>query len=384
MKRVILTILAVMFLFSVASCKPDKGNTKGYDYDAIPDTMESADGKYEIGFVTDIGQLKDKSFNQGTWEGIKRYAKENNKSYKYYQPQHGDSATDDDRYNAMKLAADSGAKIIVAAGFMQASSLRKAAMELPEVKFVFIDGWTLTDKVNEKGEEVGTPLANVAGIVFKEEQSGYLAGYAAVMEGYTKLGFSGGGGGSNPACQKFGYGYIQGANDAAKEKGITVNMKYSWLYGASFSASPELVTLLKGWYSTGTEVVFACGGSMCNSAFTAALENDKKVIGVDVDQSSQSETVITSATKGLREGAMDALDAFFTDKWSTIGGTTTSLGADKDAVSLPTDTWSLKNFSVEQYNELFEKIKTGKVSIDDNPEGAETKTYSNVKVEYIK
>ena len=84
MKRVILTILAVMFLFSVASCKPDKGNTKGYDYDAIPDTMESADGKYEIGFVTDIGQLKDKSFNQGTWEGIKRYGKENNKSYKYY------------------------------------------------------------------------------------------------------------------------------------------------------------------------------------------------------------------------------------------------------------------------------------------------------------
>ncbi len=377
MKKVILTILAVFFVCSMASCKTTSNNKKGYDYDAIPDTVESTDGKYEIGFVTDIGQLKDKSFNQGTWEGIKRYAKENSKSYKYYQPANGDSATDDDRYNAMKKAADNGAKIIVAAGYMQATALTKAAIELPEVKFVFIDGWTLTDTA-------GNALQNVAAIVFKEEQSGYLAGYAAVMEGYTKLGFSGGGGGTNPACQRFGYGYIQGANDAAKVKGITVNMKYSWLYGSSFAGSPDLVTLLKGWYTSGTEVVFSCGGSMCNSAFTAAAENNKKVIGVDVDQSSQSETVITSATKGLREGAMDALDAFFADKWSTIGGTTTSLGADKNAVSLPTDTWSLKNFTVEQYNELFEKIKTGKVSIDDNPEGAETKTYSNVQLEYIK
>ena len=83
-------------------------------------------------------------------------------------------------------------------------STRQAAEELTNVKFVFIDGWTLTDKD-------GKPLENVAGIVFKEEQSGYLAGYAAVMEGYTKLGFSGGGGGTNPACQRFGYGYIQGA-----------------------------------------------------------------------------------------------------------------------------------------------------------------------------
>ena len=144
--------------------------------DDVPDEMTSADGKYQIAFVTDVGQLKDKSFNQGTFDGVKLYAAQNGKSYKYYQPAGGDQATDDDRYDAMKLAADNGAEVIVCAGFMQGTALQKAAAEFPDVKFVFIDGWALG-------------MNNVAGICFREEQCGYLAGYAAVMDGYTKLGF---------------------------------------------------------------------------------------------------------------------------------------------------------------------------------------------------
>lgn len=376
MKKAILTILAVLFCFSFASCKPEEQEKKGYDYDAISDTMEA--DTYEIGFVTDIGQLKDKSFNQGTWEGLKRYAYENGKSYKYYQPGSGENVTDDDRYNAMKAAVSQGAKIVVCAGFMQEGALRRAATEFKEVKFVFIDGYQLSDAE-------GNLLTNIAAIAFNEEQSGYLAGYAAVMEGYTKLGFTGGGGGSNPACQRFGYGYIQGANDAAEVKKVKVEMKYSWLYGSAFSASSELESMLDGWYDNGkVQVIFACGGSMCNSAFSAADKNGGKVIGVDVDQSSQSPTVITSATKGLREGAMSALASFYDGKFDEIGGKLTSLGAKEDAVSLPTDTWSLKNFTVEQYEELFAKIKNGTVKVDNNPEGAETKSYANVTIDYIK
>jgi basic membrane protein A len=363
-----LCILAVVTLLT--ACKKDDQANKGYDYNAIPETMESADGKYQIAFVTDIGQLKDKSFNQGTWEGVKRYAKENSKSYKYYQPANGNNATDDDRYDSMKAAADGGAQIIVCAGFMQANALDKAAKEFTNVKFVFIDGWALG-------------LDNVTAIVYKEEQSGYLAGYAAVMEGYTKLGYSGGGGGTNPACQRFGYGFIQGANDAAKAKNITVSMKYSWNYGSTFSSSADLQTMLNGWYSTGTEVVFAAGGSMCQSAFSAASANDGKVIGVDVDQSGDSATVITSATKGLREGTMFALDSFYTNKWSEIANIAKNLGAESDAVGLPTATWSMEKFKLEQYEELYNKVKEGTVTIDNNPAGAETKAYSNVTLTYI-
>ena len=113
-------------------------------------------------------------------------------------------------------------------------------------------------------------LTNVAGVAFQEQQAGYLAGYAAVKDGFTKLGFSGGGGGTNPACCRFGYGYVQGANAAALEKGITVDMNYSWQYGSNFSASTDLQTMINGWYVNGTEIVFACGGSMFQSIVAAA------------------------------------------------------------------------------------------------------------------
>lgn len=374
MKKVFLLVVAFFMAVAVVGCNVkggDKDDKKGYDYDAIPDTMEAS--SYEIAFVTDIGQLKDKSFNQGTWEGLKRFAKENNKSYKYYQPAGGNEATDEDRIAAMNAAVAGGAKIIVCAGFMQGNALTAVATANPEVKFVFVDGWPLG-------------LENVTAIVFQEEQAGYLAGYAAVKEGFTKLGFAGGGGGTNPACQRFGYGYIQGANAAAKELGKTVEMKYSWLHGASFSASAELQTMLEGWYSTGTQVVFACGGSMCTSAFAAAGANNGKVIGVDVDQAGDSATVITSAMKGLREGTMYALEKFYADKWSEISDKSANLGVNDNAVGLPTEesSWGFKNFTVEEYNELFKKLQDKTIVVDATVEGAESKSYSNVTVDWVK
>lgn len=350
------------------------------DYESIPDTMTASDGKYLIGFVTDVGVLKDKSFNQGTWEGVKKFAYDEGKSYKYYQPAGGDHATDDDRYNAMKAAADAGAEIIVCAGLMQAPALKRAAKEFADVKFVFIDGWVLNEDENNEGE----PLENVASVDFREEQSGYLAGYAAVMEGYTKLGFSGGGGGTTPSCSRFGYGYIQGAEAAAKELDTEVDMKFSWEYGASFSASPELQTMLEGWYSSGTQAVFICGGSMCQSGFAAASANDAAVIGVDVDQSGDSDTVITSATKGLRESVGYVLEKFYSDSWNEIGGKLTTLGAAEDAVSLPTENWRFKKFTTEDYKKLFENLKNGTVEVDrDYETGLDSANFEKVNLTIV-
>ena len=348
--------------------------TPALSADDIPDEMTSEDGKYQIAFVTDVGQLKDKSFNQGTFDGVKLYAAEAGKSYKYYQPAGGNEATDDDRYDAMKLAAENGAEVVVCAGFMQGAALEKAAAEFPEVKFVFIDGWAMG-------------MANVAGICFQEEQCGYLAGYAAVMDGYTKLGFSGGGGGTNAACNRYGYGFVQGADAAAKELDVKVEMNYSWLYGSSFSASNELQTMAAGWYQTGTEVIFACGGAMFQSISAAASAEDGAVIGVDVDQSYESPAVITSAMKGIGEAAIQALKAAESEEsWTAfIGDGTTSitLGAKDDAVGLPTATWSLEGWSVEEYEAMLADIVAGKITIDnaDVPEPASTE---NVTVNIVK
>ena len=325
--------------------------------DDIEDTMTSADGKYEIAFVTDVGQLKDKSFNPGTFDGVKLYAHENGLSYKYYQPANGDQATDDDRYDAMKAAAENGAKIIVCAGFMQGTALAKAAAEFTDVSFVFVDGWAMTDAD-------GNPLTNTLGIAFQEEQCGYLAGYAAVKEGYTKLGFCGGGGGTNPACCRYGYGYVQGASAAAAELGVKVEMNYSWQYGGSFSASPELQTMANGWYENGTEVIFACGGSMFASIAQAASANDGFVIGVDVDQSFESDTVITSAMKGLAASVQWACAKVYDGSYAELGGTCATLGAKDDAVGLPTATWSLTGWTVEEYNEMVKAMADGTLVVD--------------------
>ena len=166
--------------------------------------------------------------------------------------------------------------------------------------------------------------------------------------------------------------------------GVNVEMKYTWEYGSSFSASPELQTMLNGWYTAGTEVIFACGGSMCQSAFAAAGANDGVVIGVDVDQSSQSEYVITSATKGLREAVMVACDVFYSGKWDEVGGNCTTLGAAEDAVGLPTATWSMEKFSVEDYNKLFESLKNGSVVVDrDYANGLNDGAFANVKLEIV-
>ena len=329
--------------------------------DDVPDEMTSADGKYQIAFVTDVGQLKDKSFNQGTFDGVKLYAANNGLSYKYYQPANGDQATDDDRYDAMKAAADNGAKIVVCAGFMQENALRMAAKAYPDVSFVFVDGYPVAE---EAGVDGSPALKNIAGIAFQEEQCGYLAGYAAVKEGYTKLGFTGGGGGTNPACCRYGYGFVQGASAAAAELGVKVEMNYSWLYGGSFSASPELQTMVNGWYENGTEVVFACGGSMFASVAAAASANDGAVVGVDVDQSSESDTVITSAMKGLAASVQWACAKVYDGSFAEMGGTCATLGAKDNAVGLPTATWSLTQWTVDEYNAMLAAMADGSLVVD--------------------
>ena len=351
--------------------------------DDIPDSMTSEDGKYQVAFVTDVGQLKDKSFNQGTYDGVKLYAAANGLSYKYYQPAGGNEATDDDRYEAMKAAVDAGADVVVCAGYLQETALRQVAMDFPDTKFVFIDGYALDDDPDPEVE--GNILTNVAGIAFMEQQAGYLAGYAAVMDGFTKLGFSGGGGGTNPACCRFGYGYVQGANAAAAELDVTVDMNYSWEHGATFSASPELQTMINGWYANGTEIVFACGGSMFQSISAAASANEGYVIGVDVDQSGESEYVLTSAMKGLADAVQWAVGHVYDETFDEIGGTTTSLGAEDNAVQLPTsdESWRFETFTVEEYKALYQQMVDGTLVVDDDYSKLETTEWSNVTLNVI-
>ena len=385
MKKFLALLLALVMVFALAACgeepapeteapgteAPSEGTEtpenpeepEAIDPNDVPDTMES--DTYEIAFITDVGDLKDKSFNEGTWNGVKAYAYENDISYKYYQPANGGEATDDDRYDSMKQAVDNGASIVVCVGFLQEAAIRKAAAEFPDVHFVFIDGTAVrvSSDPNDGSTEV---FANTLGINFREEQCGYLAGYAVVKDGFTQLGFAGGGGGTNPACCRYGYGFLQGASAAAEELGVDVTCNYSWQYGGNFQPSPELQNMIAGWYNNGTEVVFSCGGNMFASVSAAASAAGQWVVGVDVDQASASDTVVTSAMKDLAGGSVAALEEHFNGTWDDVGGTTITLGANEDAVGLPTaeDSWRFESFTVEDYNALMDQIKDGTLVVD--------------------
>ena len=228
-----------------------------------------------------------------------------------------------------------------------------------------------------------------------------------MKEGYRKLGFMGGGGGTNPACNRFGYGFAQGAEAAAKDLGLAdnaVELKYSYMYGASFSASTDLQNMAAGWYAAGTEVIFSCGGSMFDSVKAAAAEySNAKIIGVDVDQSGESTRVITSAVKGLSVSVEKILGQFYDGKWDTeLSDKAQNLGATDDSTGLPTDTWSMKKFSKADYETLLKKVKDGTLTIDADTgsiatdkvaatgllgaldEGKQPTGYAKVKVVYTK
>lgn len=334
----------------------------------------------EIAVVTDVGILMDGGFNQGTWEGAKAFAEKRGLGVQYYQPANGDNSTDNDRIAAMRQAIQNGAKVIVTPGFLQATAIETVAKENPEVKFVFVDGWAMG-------------LDNVTAIVYKEEESGYMAGYAVVKDGYTKLGATLGGGGSNPACNRFGYGFVQGAAQAAKAIGKDIEIKYSYKYGEGFSASSELQAQISSWYADGTEVVFACGGSMFQSVKSAAEETSNgKIVGVDVDQSKLSERVITSAIKGLSVSVEKILSEIYNGEWDAkLKNVALSLGAIDNATGIPIESSRLNNFSNDDYESLFNAIKIGSIKVNsDVPEDCNNETwlnnaladYSNVTIKF--
>lgn len=321
---------------------------------------DKEDEKIEIALVTDVGNIDDKSFNEGSWKGVVKYAVDNKKSYAYYRPSEDSTAS---RVETIETAIDKGAKVVVCPGFLFEESIYEIQDDYPEVSFLLLDG----TPHNADYSDYKT-AKNVHCILYNEEQAGYFAGYGAVIEGYRNLGYIGGVG--VPAVMRFGWGYIQGANDAAIALGLeedAVKMKYN--YAGSFVPTTELGSKMTGWYTAGTDVVFACGGAIYLNVTAAAEAANKKVIGVDVDQSAESKTIITSAMKELTTSVVLALEAFYKNdgSWdSTRAGKVATLGAKDDCVGLPTaeGSWRFEKFTVDQYKALFEQVKTGKKVIN--------------------
>lgn len=338
-------------------------------------TTDNSDKK--IAMITDSGDITDESFNQITWETCVAYGEANGIETQYYKPAED---TDEERINAVDLAVAEGATVVVMPGYLFGPAIAEEQDLYPDVTFIAVDV-TEGDIVNLAGENVALG-SNVYICSFQEEQAGYLAGYAAVKDGYTSLGFLGGI--AVPAVIRYGFGYIQGINAAAEEMGVDVDVKY--YYGGQFYGDDAITARMEGWYADGTQVVFACGGGIYTSAVDAAAQYDGKVIGVDVDQFPKiGDACITSAMKGLGSAVEAALDAYTSGNWSSIGGKSEQLGLTQgDYLGLPTAdaSWGFKTFTKDEYETVLNGIKDGSITVSNDTEN-QPEVGSHVTVTYV-
>lgn len=360
-KRTLSLLLALVLVLSLVACAKPGGNIKSKEKKAekkseVAEKLGLNDNSLYL--ITDLGTIDDKSFNEGSFVGLRKYAYENGLEAKYIRPA---AKGDQHLIQAIDQAVQAGAKVIVTPGFLFETAVGQAQEKHKDVKFIAVDfvPGVSTGKKDKEGNDIKeTKIANnTTAILYKEEQSGFLAGYAAVKEGYTKLGFMGGL--AVPAVVKFGFGFIAGANHAAKELGVKVEVKFN--YTGSFEAKPEIQTMAASWYKSGTQAIFSCGGGIAASVLKAAQDNKGVMIGVDVDQKDMGQEVITSAMKNLQGSVYAATKEAIEGGFK--GGQSQVHGVETNGVQISEDFSRFKKFTKDDYDAIFKKLVENKDGI---------------------
>ena len=386
MKKILALLLALTMALALVACggepaTPTAGNNGG---ETTGNDVAATD---KIAMITDYGDITDQSFNQTTWEAVVKFGEDNNVETKYYKPATNDTAG---RVASVELAIAEGYNVIVMPGYAFGGTIAEVSGEYPDAKFIALDvakGDLLEGGVALKGEAYDynpdnweltdyVYMDNVYCAIYQEELCGYMAGYAAVKLGYTKLGFLGGM--AVPAVQRYGHGFVQGVDAAAKELDIQVQMNY--VYGGQFFGDGDITAVMDTWYNGGTEVVFACGGGIYTSAAEAAKKVGGKVIGVDVDQAAIIDgaygegMTVTSAMKGLAPTTIDTLtDVIINGNWANYVGKIDTLGlvsgedASLNYVQIPTTTqFEEGKFTADDYAALVKGMFEGTITVSND------------------
>ena len=345
-------------------------------------TQEMGQG-HKIAMVTGLGDITDQSFNQSTWEAIEKFAADYESNIQYYMPTSDDNAA---RIAATERAIADGYDVIVFPGYTHGATIAEISSQYPEVRFIALDvaeGDLLPTAVEAQGQTYDyvpenwdlnslVYMDNVYCAVFREEIPGYMAGYAAVKLGYRSLGYLGGM--AVPSVMRYGYGFVQGAEAAAQELDVTVELKFA--YGNQFHGDSDITAAMDTWYQNGTELVFSCGAAIWTSVAEAAKKAGGKMIGVDVDQKAVIDGMygegmtLTSAMKGLATATYDTLvDVLEKGNWSNYAGKIQALGlvsADPEAnyVGLaPGTLYEEGKFTRTDYEALVAAIYNGERSV---------------------
>ncbi|NLD20448.1 MAG: BMP family ABC transporter substrate-binding protein [Clostridiales bacterium] len=341
MKRIAaLLITVILMMGTFVSCGGNKNNS-------------TSDSKSEIAMIVDESGVDDGSFNQTAWEKIEEFSGETDRTCTYYTAKKGEKES---YLKLIDKAVKKDAKLIVVSGSSFETAVFAAQTTYPKVDFLLIDG------VPHDENNVYSTAENTIAVIFAEEEAGFLAGYAAVKDGYKKLGFMGGQ--QIPPVKRYGYGFVQGAAYACGEEEQKIELRYA--YTDTFEESKEVRNLAESWYKEGTKVIFACGGAMGKSVMRAAEDKGGKTIGVDVDQSGMSDTVITSAKKGIANAVSTVLKEYGNDMF--VGGIAFNYTAKNKGVALEMENAGFKKFTEEDYKKIFKKLKKGEIELKKDTE----------------
>ena len=328
MKKIVTLLSAVMLMFMVAGCGA---------------------------MVTDADMIMDGGYSQVAWTAISEFGADKGVSHKYYK---APEASDEAYMETIDNAVEKGAKLIIADGSSFADVVSSAQKEYKDVKFILIDSEPV-DKESGKAD-IGD---NTTVVMFASEQAGYLAGYSAVKDGKTQLGFIGDK--KMPVVMDYGYGFLQGADAAAKETGTAVSVNYR--YCTSDDTRESILSTVSEWYGSGTEVIFACGDDVEQPVIEAAELADRKVIVAETDKSEMSDTVMTSAVKDIDGVLEELLKQYRKDKFP--GGEIETYNAENDGIWLEMSNGRFADFSESDYNSVFDKIKDGSVTVKTHSSG---------------
>ncbi len=324
---------------------------------------QSSETTLRVGMVTDAGTIDDKSFNQGTWEGIVRAGDDFGFTPKYIKPA---GTTEADYIAGVADLADSGYNMIITPGYKFETTIFKAQSDYPDVKFVLLDG------VPHAGDYNVVIKDNTVAVSWAEQESGFVAAIAAALKmPNSKFGFVGGM--EIPAVQKFNWGWQQGIKYANENLGTNVSIaQEDCLYSGSFSDVALGQQMAATMFDRGVDVIFAAAGGVGVGVINEGKSqrtagNDKWVVGVDIDQYADGlmpngeSCILTSAMKYLDRASYDMIKDVLEDKFP--GGQSLVLTAKEDGVGIPTNNPNLSADIQAKCDEVYSQMKSGSISV---------------------
>lgn len=324
-----------------------------------------AAANFKIGMVTDSGTIDDKSFNQGTWEGVQKAGKELGLETKYLKPT---GTTEADYLKEIGNLHDAGYKFIVCPGFKFSSAIFKAQDKYSDSKFVLIDAAPNSGEKDAKD----VVKSNTVSIFFAEHESGFVAGVATALQlKEGEVGFIGGM--EIPPVQKYNWGFQQGVNYANTNLGTKITMKAeNVVYQGSFDNVAAGQQLAAQMYDKGVKAIFAAAGGVGVGAINEAKARAKAgkqvwIVGVDVDQyadgvyEGEKSIIITSAMKKIDKSAYDMIKAEKDGKFP--GGQTLMFDSKNDGIGIPAKNPNLGDDVVKKVDEVFKKVQSGEIKV---------------------